>query len=328
MFEIDHLKNEHLESVEGYRSNFKGVQALQFRTNLRVSEMMGYAESEKFTLAVGGKKIIGFHGSSWKDLGTLGAYFTEILPTRLEPKGGKGGDEWNDGADHEGVTKVHVRCDEEGIRNLGFDYVNKDGHIQEGECHGSDNGYMLEPFSINHLDKEYLLSVDGWYDETSGVIETLRFKTNMKISKLMGNKETGTKFSLGCNGMKIIGFHGFAKENINSLGASFKTLPLTKLEHKGKTNGYDWDDGAFRGVRKVSVHYDAYIRCISFEYDNEGLVEVLEHGSKVEVTGKDVEFVLEYPNEYVTSIKGKYAKLSDVTMIASLTIEHQKGGPL
>lgn len=134
--------------------------------------------------------------------------------------------------------------------------------------------------------------MDGYYDETSGVIKTLQFKTNMKTSEVMGYEEKGTTFSLGCNRVMIIGFHGYAKDNLNSLGAYFTTLPLTKLEHKGKHSGNHWDDGSFQGVRKVSVHYDAYIRCISFEYDNEGKVEIREHGSKVEVTGQDAEVTI------------------------------------
>ncbi|CAA7020337.1 unnamed protein product [Microthlaspi erraticum] len=329
MLEIDHLQNEHLESVEGYNSSY-GVQALQFRTNLRVSEMMGYEDGEKFKLAVDGKKIIGFHGSARMNVDALGAYFTEILPTRMEPKGGKGGDEWNDGAesaDHEGVTKVHVRCGYEGVQNIRFDYVNKDGHTHEGNRHGSapDPGFDLEPFEINHLGKEYLLSVDGYYDETSGLIQTLQFKTNLKISKMMGNGNRGTKFSLGCNGLRIIWFHGYAKEQLNSLGAYLTTLPLTKLEHIGNPNsGGHWDDGTFQGVRKVSVHYDDYIKSISFEYENEGKVETRDHGLKAEPIGKDAEFVVDYPNEYVTSIEGKFSENSGYTFIKSLTIKTSK----
>ncbi|CAA7040129.1 unnamed protein product [Microthlaspi erraticum] len=325
MFEIDHKKNEHLESVEGYLDSY-GIQALRFKTNLRISEMIGYETGEKFTRAVDGKKIIGFHGSAKIHLESLGAYFTEILPTRLEPKGGKGGIEWDDGADYVGVTKIRARASGKGIHNISFDYINKDGHIFKGPDHGSDTGYRLEPFEINHLDKEYLLSVDGWYCETSGVIGTLQFKTNMKTSKLMGNEETGTKFSLGCNGMKIIGFHGYAKENLNSLGASFTTLPLTKLEHVGIAKRPHWDDGAFQGVRKVSFCYDHLIRCISFEYDNDGNVEARQHGSNVESNAQEAEFEVDYPNEYVTSIEGKLHKYNNYdTLIATLTIKTSTG---
>ncbi|CAA7040131.1 unnamed protein product [Microthlaspi erraticum] len=328
MFEINHLQNEHLESVEGYYTGYpKGIQGLQFKTNLRISEMMGYAVDEKFTLAVDGKKITGFHGSAEYGLDALGAYFTEFLPTRLEPKGGKKGTEWDDGPDHEDVTKVHVRAGVKGIQNIKFDYVDKDDHMKEGPVHGSISagGFNLEPFEINHLDKEYLLSLDGYYDETSGVIQTLQFKTNMKTSEVMGYEEKGTKFSLGCNGMKIIGFHGHAKKNLNSLGAYLTSLPLTKLEYKGNNVGTHWDDGTWQGVRKVYVYYDAFIRCLSFDYDNEGKVETRHHGSMVEVVGEEAEFLLE-PNEFVTSIKGKFKNCGrGETWFTSLTFKTSTG---
>ncbi|CAA7020338.1 unnamed protein product [Microthlaspi erraticum] len=111
----------------------------------------------------------------------------------------------------------------------------------------------------------------------------------MKISKLMGNGKRGTKFSLGCNGMKIIWFHGYAKKNLNSLGAYFTTLSFTNLELKGNCNANHWDDGTFQGVRKVSVHYDDTINSITFEYENEGKVETRDHGLKAEVIGKYAE---------------------------------------
>lgn len=115
--------------------------------------MMGYEDGEKFTLAVDGKKIIGFHGYAELNLHALGAYFTEILPTRLESKGGKGGDEWDDGADHEGVTKIYVRYCYEGLQNIRFDYVNKDGHMREGPDHGSTShqGFDLEPVCMTEI---------------------------------------------------------------------------------------------------------------------------------------------------------------------------------
>lgn len=136
-FKINHLKDEQLESVEGYyepKSNV--IQGIQFKTNLRISELIGYEKNgTKFSLAVDGKKIIGFHGSSYYKLSSLGAYFTWISPTRLEAKGGKGGKEWNDGADHEGVTKIHVRGGPQGIQYIKFDYV-KDGQDVYGSIHG------------------------------------------------------------------------------------------------------------------------------------------------------------------------------------------------
>lgn len=125
------------------------------------------------------------------------------------------------------------------------------------------------------------------------MIQTLQFKTNMKTSEVMGYEEKGPKFSLGCNGIKIIGFHGYAKVDLNGLGAYLTALPLTKLEYKGNHGGTHWDDGTWQGVvRKVSVYYDAYIRCLSFEYDNIGKVETRHHGSMVEVVGQEAEVII------------------------------------
>ncbi|KAG7594933.1 Jacalin-like lectin domain [Arabidopsis thaliana x Arabidopsis arenosa] len=324
MFEIDNLKNEYLESVEGYFCSLSGgfITAIQFKTNLRVSELMGYTNNigRKLILANHGKKIIGFKGFILRTLDDLDAYFTPITPTRMEAQGGKGGVEWDDGADHDSVTKIQVRINKEGIQYIKFNYVDKDGHPEE-QVHGSDTGKgnKLEPFEINHIDKEYLLSIDGYYNEESGVIQTLQFKTNIKTSEVMGNDEEGTKFTLGCNGHEIIGFHGYAKDNLNSLGVYITTLPLTKLEYKG-SGGEIWDDGTFQGVKKVSIYScrDS-IRCIEFEYVNDGKMETRVHGTKIEVEVTKNEFVLDYPNEFLTSVEGTYD-----TYITSLTFKTSK----
>ncbi|CAL9218627.1 unnamed protein product [Arabidopsis halleri] len=294
MFEIDHRKNEHLLSVEGYCDYYHDlIYALQFKTNLKVSEIMGHEyNGPRFKLTMEGNKIIGFYGSADGNLRALGAYVTEITPARMEAKGGKGGKEWDDGGDYKAVTKIHGRSDHKGIKEITFDYVDKDGQPKD-ETHGSTSGqgYTLEPFEINHLDREYLLSIEGYYDETWGVIQALQFKTNMKTSKLMGYyDDDAVKFTTACNGNKIIGFHGYAEKNLNSLGAYFTTLPLTKLEYqdsyreKLRDNGASgnlWDDGSFQGVRKVHIYYDGdSLRCVRFDYDNGEKVESREHGLK------------------------------------------------
>ncbi|CDY47824.1 BnaC06g05190D [Brassica napus] len=145
-FEINHLKHEHLESVNGYYTKSTGVQALQFKTNLRISELMEYDDKgTKFTLAVHEKKITGFQGSKQSNIYSLGAYFTWITPTRMEAKGGNGGKEWDDGSDHEeGVTKIHVRGGRKGIQYIKFEYV-KDGQLKDGPVHGSISGGGFEP---------------------------------------------------------------------------------------------------------------------------------------------------------------------------------------
>lgn len=82
--------------------------------------------------------IIGFYGNlhvSHPVVSSLGAYFTWIPSRRLEAKGGKSGDKWDDGADHEGIAKIHLRGGYEGIQYIKFDYV-KSGQPKVGSIHG------------------------------------------------------------------------------------------------------------------------------------------------------------------------------------------------
>ncbi|KAL0722729.1 hypothetical protein Bca4012_037328 [Brassica carinata] len=425
--EIKHMENEHLISVEGYYNESTGViQSLQFETNMKTSDLIGYDEGTKFSLRASGKKIIGFHGFAEKNINSLGAYFIRMPPTKsamqggqstgvgyddggdydgvrkvvvttdgsairhikfhydkagneeirergvttgtqheftinhpyeyitsvegsyavtlpyncivltsltfktskgrtsstigpvtgtkfvleskalkVEPKGGKGGVQWDDGSDYEGVTKIHVRGGLEGIQFIKFEYK-KAGQTIVGPVHGVSGRGMTQTVDINHLENEYLISVEGYYDESTGVIQSLRFITNMKTSDLIGFNE-GTKFSLAANGKKIIGFHGFAEKNLNSLGAYFIRIPSTKSAMEGgQTTGRSYDDGGdFDGVRKVYLTFDGTaIRHIKFDYDKAGQVETRQRGVK---EGAEYEFAVDHPREYITSVEGCYA---------------------
>ena len=171
-------------------------------------------------------------------------------------------------------------------------------------------------FDIIHLENEYLRSVEGYYDESTGVIQSLRFITNQKTSDLMGFNE-GTKFSLAANGKKIIGFHGFAEKNLNSLGAYFIRIPSTKSAMEGgQTTGRSYDDGGdCDGLRKVYVTFDGTaIRHIKFDYDIAGQVEMRQRGVK---EGTEYEVFLIPSNQYslhefkmlITNIQYTYYKL-------------------
>ncbi|KFK35809.1 hypothetical protein AALP_AA4G039500 [Arabis alpina] len=327
-FEINHLEDEQLESVEGYfEPKSSVIQGIQFKTNLRISELIGIEKDcSKFSLSVDGKKIIGFHGGiADKYLSCLGAYFTWISPTRLEAKGGKGGKEWTDGADHEGITKVYVHGGCDVIQYIKFDYV-KDGQLIQGSIHGASysNGFT-QPFEIDHLNNEYLVSVEGYYDdEKSGIIHGLEFKTNIKTSNMIGYTK-GKKFKLAANGKKIVGFHGYADKDLNSLGAYFTTTSFTKLEHNVDTiNGNLWDDGAYEGVRKVYIYAnESGVSCLRFDYDNRGKVKSLEHGCNT--LQQEDEFVVDYPNEFITSVEGTMETDRSLVWVSSLTFKTSKG---
>lgn len=58
-----------------------------------------------------------------------------VMAQKLEAIGGKGGKQWDDGADYDYVTKVYIRGGREGIHYIKFDYV-KDGQAIDGSIHG------------------------------------------------------------------------------------------------------------------------------------------------------------------------------------------------
>lgn len=122
-----------------------------------------------------------------------------------------------------------------------------------------------------------MVYVEGYYDDESGVIQALQFKTNLKTSDVLGY-EKGKKFLLADKGKKIIGFHGYAEKNLNSLGAYFTTVSLTKSERHGGSEGAYWDDGVFESVRTVYVSYDTNnVKSITFHYHNRTVIE-RQHG--------------------------------------------------
>ncbi|CAH2047874.1 unnamed protein product [Thlaspi arvense] len=331
-FEINHLKDEYLESVEGYYDHESGyIQGLQFKTNFRISELIGYDKGHKFKLEVKGKHIIGFHGyMSNRNIISLGAYFTSTHPNRSEAKGSKGGHQWDDGADHDGITKIHVRGGFEGIQYIKFDYV-KSGKHHDGYIHGLSGSGFTQTFEIDHLNNEHLVYVEGYYDDVSGVIQALQFKTNIKTSDVLGY-EKGKKFSLACKGKKVIGFHGYADKNLNSLGAYFTTVSLTKSQCHGGLYGIDWDDGVFESIRTVYVGYNSTnINCITFHYHNRTVVE-RQHGwrwESIQQDGEDQEeeeFELDYPNEVITYVEGTYKRFGPGKVrVTSLVFKSSEG---
>jgi len=137
---------------------------------------------------------------------------------------------------------------------------------------------------------EYITIVEGYYDKILGSdgLTSLTFHTNKGTYGPYG-LEGSTHFEFKEDGHKITGFHGRAGATISAIGvylAPVGTIPLTpatqtkKLEAKGGDGGTTWDDGAFDGIRKVSVGqtYDG-IGAVKFVY-NKGSSEIIgdEHG--------------------------------------------------
>ena len=66
-----------------------------------------------------------------------------MIALKVEPKGGKGGVQWDDGSDYEGVTKIHVRGGLEGIQFIKFEYK-KAGQTIVGPVHGVSGRGMTQ----------------------------------------------------------------------------------------------------------------------------------------------------------------------------------------
>lgn len=156
---------------------------------------------------------------------------------------------------------------------------------------------------IDQSNYENIVSVDGYYDEKTGVMQALQFKTNLKTFELIGYPKSTNKFSLGFEGKIIIGFHGFSGKFLNSLGAYVTKAPPTKSKLVGGLyGGIYWDDGPnYDGVRKVYVTYtNTLIRSISTDYDKDGRVVTSYHGSKDGDTKEVLNFLKFY--KYSSSI--------------------------
>ncbi|KAG2250692.1 hypothetical protein Bca52824_080828 [Brassica carinata] len=75
----------------------------------------------------------------------------------------------------------------------------------------------------------------------------------------------------------------------------------------GNYLGDAFDDGVFDGVKKVivSVEGSPYncVSMIKIEYEKDGKLESRQHGT---VRGELKEFIVDHPNEYITSVGGSY----------------------
>ncbi|XP_023635273.1 LOW QUALITY PROTEIN: jacalin-related lectin 47 [Capsella rubella] len=160
---------------------------------------------------------------------------------------------WDDGSDHDDVTKIFVQGSRQGIASLYINYV-KNGKPKDGSIHGFFDYGLTQTFEINHLQNEHLESVDAYYHIKSYDLKAIQFKTNFRTSELMGYTYECTMFTLAVKGKKIIGFHGSDRVQIFSLGAYFTSITPTRLEAKGGMGGKKWDDGFDHEIRGRDIH--------------------------------------------------------------------------
>ncbi|XP_010419351.1 PREDICTED: jacalin-related lectin 20-like [Camelina sativa] len=213
------------------------------------------------------------------------------MARKMEAKGGKGGNQWDDGGDHENVTKIHVRGGLQGIQFIKFDYV-KAGQTVVGPIHGVSAKGFTQTVSMLNIEIPKLFLFCNMYD--------VIYRCTYPWDKIIG-------FTLEVpSGNKIIGFHGSAEANLKSLGAYFTPLAAIKLEYQGGSGGSPWDQGYHTGVRKVYVAYDSTgISHIRVDYDKDGKVETRQNVDMLHMNppGKPNEFAVDYPYEYITSME-------------------------
>ncbi|CAH8255353.1 unnamed protein product [Arabidopsis lyrata] len=258
---------------------------------------------------------------------------TSSSAQKLEAQGGKEGNQSDDGADHDGVMKIHVAAGGLGIEQCRFDYV-KNGQSKEGPFHGVKGRGGSSTFVINHPE-EYLVSVEGWYD-SSNIIQGIQFKSNKHTSQYFGYVYSGDgkQFSLQVNDKKIIGFHGFAESHLNSLGAYFVpisssssslTPPPNKVKAQGGNYGETFDDGAFDHVRKVYVGQgDSGVAYVKFDYEKDGKIETREHGQMTLLATEEFEVDLD---DFITSMEVYVDKVYGYKseIVVALTFKTFKG---
>ncbi|CAH8358274.1 unnamed protein product [Eruca vesicaria subsp. sativa] len=251
------------------------------------------------------------------------------MTQKVAAQGGKGGIQWDDGSEHDAVTKIQVGAGGLGIQYVKFDYM-KNGQVEEGPRHGvKGRSIAADPFVINHPE-EHLVSVEGWYNP-EGVIQGLKFISNKKTSDVIGYDD-GTQFTLQSQDKKIIGFHGFAGDHVHSIGAYFAPLtsiPLTpakKLPALGADLGTAWDDGAYDGVKKVYVgQAQDGISVVKFVYDK-GTEDVVgaEHGTSTLLGFEEFEVDAD---DYIIEVHVTYDKIfgHESDLITSITFYTLKG---
>jgi hypothetical protein len=318
VFEFKH-DEEYLVSVEGYYEGDEEcevIQGLQFRTNIKTSELMGSNTGKKFKLTASGMKIVGFHGYAEKNLSSLGAYLTPLTPKKSECKGITDGSNvwnWDDGA-FEGIRKVSVFFTALRIRCLMINYEDAGKVVKRS--HGlNNNDHQEEKFVVDYPN-EFITSVVGTMSSSS--VMPLIFKTSKgRTSKQFGDYsfDDSVEFVLESKGCAIVGFHGWhnpVSGYMTALGAYYYPMPLPpaaeKLEAQGGAGGAPWDDGSnFQGVRKIYIGTgEVGIVSIKFLYENDvhEIVVGDHHGNKNLL--RHEEFDLDYPSEYLTSVEGSY----------------------
>ncbi|XP_057450567.1 agglutinin-like [Lotus japonicus] len=245
--------------------------------------------------------------------------------------GGSGGKMWDDGT-LTGVREIKLMyslC----IESILVVY-DKQGQPFKAEKHGGVKGNYPAEIKLEYPD-EFLISVSGHSTFCMGLdvcIRSLTFKSNRRTFGPYG-VEVGARFTFSSYpSYEIVGFYGRSSVNLHSIGLH---LSLDKTEKSivvgpwGGAGGINWDDGAFTGVRSITLFYGSFVTAIGVVYDDHGLpFKAEQHGCGGIETA---EIMLNYPVEFLINVRGHYGTVDGYgdPYIVSLTFEsnHRTFGP-
>ncbi|CAN8268859.1 unnamed protein product [Cochlearia groenlandica] len=347
--------DEYITDVTGYyktTGSEDAIAALAFKTNKTEYGPYGNKTRDHFSIhAPKDNQIAGFQGISSNVLNSIDVHFAP-LPTspssasstpsswlsqanKVDAQGGQGGSSFDDGA-HDHVRRVYVGQGESGVTYVKFEYE-KSGNKVSRE-HGKRSLLGAEVFEVDPDD--YITSVEVQSDKIFGqdteIVTCLIFKTAKGKTSPPFGLEGQKKYELkDKNNGKLVGFHGRVGELLHALGAYFSPSSgvgggaattssglagSKKLEAQGGNAGNAWDDGPHDGVRKVYVGQgESGVSYVKFVYDKESKeVPGNDHGKRTLLAPE--EFVVEFPNEYITAVEVNSDKIfgSDSEIITML----------
>lgn len=106
---------------------------------------------------------------------------------------------------------------------------------------------------------------------------------------------------------------------------SFEKKPIS-IGPWGGLDGDQWDDGFYTTIRQLIISHGAGIDSMQIEYDRKGSsVWAVKHGGKGGI--KVDKILLDFPDEFLTSISGHYGSVHDwgpIVFVRSLTLQSNK----
>lgn len=294
---------------------------------------IGRAEQNKFMM-----DKVPSHGLKDHKVGSAGtqvdAVYTNSKRIRsCGPWGGDGGIVFDDGI-YTGVREIHITRSG-GLVSMRVCYDHK-GRAVWGNKNGGSAGLKLDKIVLDYP-FEILTHISGFYGSTilrgPTIVKSLTFHTTKRSYGPFGDQQ-GFSFSSGTNG-NIVGFHGRKGYFVNCIGVhvlegqpslhhpppdpfNMSTLhtsevvwgmPREAAAHEegpwGGQGGMPWDDGVYKGVKKILLTRGEAIWSIQIEYDRNGhSMWSAQHGTVNEACTYVIKF--EYPYEVLTMISGYY----------------------